>query len=227
MVHKRRSRKRHNKKRKHNKLSLVKRMGNTGHLFTKELIRADYQIRVDADGIGVVNGYSTALANTFADVTAFEDIGQSSQYATLYRQFRIRAIRYEFYPFATQAKTNDSSAVVQNELKWFWYKYGNDGTPNPQNGDPSVYQLTPKIKVFSRKQDLLYRNPKCINTLWQSNQSTALQDGSIMKSQWLETDGAEDVKHFGLQFGLMNATPNATYELKCTKTVYFELRGQR
>lgn len=212
-----------------NKLSLVKSMGNRGQLFTKEMVRTEYRLTADADGIAVVNGFSTALLNQFPDTIAWQDLQQADQYGSLWKMYRIRGIRYQFYNFHNMAKTNDSSAVTQNELKWFWYKYPNNAEPNPTSGDPGVYNEVPRIRQFKNVIDLYFKNPKAVSTLWADNTATAGQSGAIKtgRNYWLPTDGSEDVKHYGLRFGLMNCEPTATYTLKCTRTIYFQLKNPR
>lgn len=227
------NRKPHTKRRrsKKSKLSSVSAKGN--RIKTCEKIPVEYQIRTNADGMGIVNGFSTALVDAFCDATTFEDMTQSSSYANLWKSYRITGVKYQFFPFYTESQTNDDSGagVTNNQLKWFWYRYQSGAgliEQNPQN-TTEIYTQNPKFRLFNKPIVKFFRRPRMTGSGYTDSSSTGtvaemVQTG--MKNNWLSTDSYPNVSHYGLQFGLANATPNVTYILKCVKTIYMELRDQ-
>jgi len=197
----------------------------------KEMIQTEYSIRLNADGFGVVNNFSTALLNKFPDATSFQDINQNQSYANLWKSYRITGISYQFMPFYTEAHTNDSSAIVQNELKWFWYKHQSKSALEPNMQDTNgIYNTTPKFKLFNKVLRIFVKSPKLVGSAWTSSDVAGTQvemTTALQKNSWLSTEAYPNVQHYGLQFGLANGVPGATYNLKCMKTVYFQVRDTR
>lgn len=212
---------------KNQKFAVAKRFGLNGYLHTKEMVRADFNIRTDGDGLGIVNGYSTALVNQFPDSTTLEDIGQEASYANLYKQYRITGVRYQFFPIHTESLTQDTNGVGTNylPLKQFWWKYATNGSENPQTND-GIIDLCPRVKQFSRPFSIYVRNPRPMDNVWKGSDATAGAAEAVTSGAvWLQSDNYPDVKHYGLQFGLINAQPNTTYSVKCMKTVYLSFKA--
>lgn len=226
MVRKRKGKKAKNRRKRKIPRSIEMRVTNC-----KEMIQAEYRITLNADGFGVVNGFTTALTNAYPDSTAFQDVNQSTSYASLWKSYRITGVSYQFMPFYTVARTNDSSAVVQNELKWFWYKHMSKAALEPNMTDTNgIYNTTPKFKLFNKVIRIFVKNPKLVGDGWtdSTNTGTAIETTTALeKNDWLATTAYPNVQHYGLQFGLANGVPGATYVLKCMKTVYFQVRDTR
>lgn len=207
---------------------MAKRVGLKGFFHTKEMVRADFTIRCDADGIGIVNGYSTALLNQFPDSTAWDNLNQAVNYGGLWKLYKITGVRYQFYPIHTvsgaQEDLSAGGTITPQPLPQFWWKYAQNGTPNPSN-NVGIIDMCPRVKQFSRPFSLYVRNPKVLDSVWKASDATASTAEAVAKSaMWFDPNVYADVQHYGLQFGLINAQPNQTYSIKCMKTVYFSLK---
>ena len=176
------------------KMKLYKPVNTRPALF-KEKIRAEYTMTANADGMAIVNEPSTLIRNNFPDATMFDDVNQSAQYATLWKMYQIKGVKYQFFPFHTNSLTNSNGITINNELKWLWYKYQKAGQIEPNPVEPitdAMYNQGIKFIQFNKPLTLYFKNPRAVSSVWDGSSSTASNVEAVLpadsSNKWHATD---------------------------------------
>lgn len=212
------------------KMAMVKRVGNTGFFHTKEQILTNYQLENNSRGFSVVNGFNSALSNTFADTVKWEDVAQSGVYANLWKLYKITGVSYTFIPPHNFSPTDQTASVgttyTNYRLPMFWWKFARNNVNNP-NDEDDIINMCPKMVQFSRPIRLYVRNPKALQSVWKGPETTAGSVDVVSRYQpWIDTE-TDDIQHLTLQFGIAFGTPSYVTPLQVIKKVYFSLKSPK